>query len=297
MKCPICKNENNDEAIVCKICGFSELNVEFLNKEDAERWKETVLQQCRNIYQTLSKKVNQFDGYPLAEFDYPRRGCNVKIVDHQAPDEYFGSIVYADRYEIHIQIPGKMKALKFAFNKGMPEREIERITALGYVVIQRDQISYVADEVYKEAIEGEEDVSKFSRDKTPKAEPYRESYDAFVKRYINSRSWCFTEDVIFYNEAYQKANTYFCAYDNPPFEIVNTRVSKNGAHYRVEVCLRNVSKERRNQPIKFRYRIGTPTMNNVHDWTDTITPAPQYTTAVITFAYDGTDKPYFEIIN
>lgn len=297
MKCPICKNENNDEAVVCKICGFSELNVEFLNKEDAERWEETVLQQCRNIYQTLSKKVNQFDGYPLVNFDYPRRGCNVKIVEPQVPDEYYGTIVFADKYQIHIQIPGKMKAVKFVFNWCVREGQAERYVAEGYHIIDEKQINYVVDEIYKAEMDWQESLSKSIKDRTPKEEPYRESYDAFVRKYINSRSWRFSEDVIFYDEVHQKANTYFCAYDNPPFEIVNTHVSKIGNHYRVEVRLRNVSKERRNQPIKFRYRIGTPTMNTVRDWTDTITPAPQYTTAVIDFDYDGKDKPYFEIIN
>lgn len=295
MKCPICKNENNDEALVCKVCGFSELNVEFLNKEDAQRWEDTVLKQCRNIYHTLSRKIDKFNGYQLAEFDYPRRGCNVKIVDLTVPDEYYGTIVDKDSIGIHIQIPGKMKALKFAFYKGMSERDIERFTSNGYIFVEENQVFYLVDDIYKKALEREENLSKFLKDRIIEEEPYRVSYDAFVKKYINSGTWCFTEAAIY--EVNPSANTYFCAYDNPPFEILYTSVTKNANHYTIEVRLRNLSKERRDQPIKFRYRIGTPTMNNVHDWTDTITPAPQHTTAVITFDYDGKEKPYFEIIN
>lgn len=302
MKCPICKNECDINDKACSVCGFTELNAEFLNKEDAQHWEASVLQQCRNIYQTLSRKFNKFDGYPLAEFDYPRRGCNVKIVDPQTPDEYYGSIVYADRNEMHIQIPGKMKALKFAFMQKwmdeMDETEKDRIrSSIGYIIINKVQVSYIVDEIYKNTLAQEENISMLLKDRTPEKEPYRVSYDAFVKKNINSRAWEFTEDIIYYDEVHQKANTYFCAYDNPPFEIVNTIVSKDNNRYMIKVTLRNLSKERRNQPIKFRYRIGTPTMNTIHDWVDTITPAPQYTTAVITFEYDGKDKPYFEIIN
>ena len=146
-----------------------------------------MLQQCRNIYQTLSKKVNQFDGYPLAEFDYPRRGCNVKIVEPQVPDEYYGTIVFADKYQIHIQIPGKMKAVKFVFSWCVREGQAERYLAEGYHIIDEKQINYVADEIYKAEMDWQESLSKSIKDRTPKEEPYRESYDAFVRKYINSR--------------------------------------------------------------------------------------------------------------
>ena len=295
MKCPVCKTEQTTQ--VCENCGFSELDIEFLNKDDAQRWENSVLKQCCNIYQTLSNKNNYFENCQLAAFDYPRRGCNVKVVEPKVPDEFYGNIVYADKRQIHIRIPGKMKAIKFAFKWCINEKEIEDIASDGYYVIDKEQIFYIVDEVYKAEVDWKENLSKSLKNRNSEKEPYRGSYDAFVKKHINSMSWNFTEDVIYYNEAHQKPNTYFCAYDNPPFEIVNTQINKNDTHYTIKVMLRNLSKERRNQPLKFRYRIGTPTINNVHDWTDTITPAPQYTTAVITFDYDGKDKPYFEIIN
>ena len=42
MKCPVCKTECG-EANKCHTCGFDQLNVEFLNKEDAAQWKREIL--------------------------------------------------------------------------------------------------------------------------------------------------------------------------------------------------------------------------------------------------------------
>lgn len=191
-------------------------------------------------------------------------------------------MVGADRRTLYIKLPGKLKNITFDLNSLMEQNAIE----------------YFDDADFKRALEREKaiaDMIDFSKSR-PK-EPYRSSYDDFVRKHINSRSWCFTEDVIYYDEIHQKANTYFCAYENPPFEIFNTIVSKNENQYTVKVRLRNLSNETRNQPIRFRYRIAAPTLNTVHDWIDTVTPAPKYQTAVITFEYDGKEKPYFEIIN
>ena len=40
--CPVCRKEHIDTNI-CPICGFDQLGKEFLNKEDAEHWKNEVL--------------------------------------------------------------------------------------------------------------------------------------------------------------------------------------------------------------------------------------------------------------
>lgn len=296
MKCPVCKNECGSSDKQCKICGFSELTIAFLNKEDAEQWENSVLKQCRNVYHKLKKKIKQYDDYPLVKFDYPRRGCNVKIIEPHVPDEYYGTIVYADKTQIHLQIPGKLKAIKFAFKWSLSERQIEEIALRGYRVVDENQIFYIEDEVYKQEKDWQENLSKSLRNGIREKEPFRESYDAFVKEHINLREWCFDADVIHYHGDLSP-NTYFCAYDNPPFEVIYTNVKKDNNHYTIEVRLRNLSNETRNQPIKFRYRIAAPSMNMVYDWTDTVTPAPKYQTAVIHFEYNAIDKPYFEIIN
>lgn len=281
-KCPVCKTSNEQNAQVCKNCGFSELNIEFVNVDDAQHWENTVLKQCRNIYEKMSEKASVDEASPTLPFDKPRRGCNVRIKDFATSDVICGKIIGADRRTLYVRLPGKLKALVFDLSALMEQNAIE----------------YFNDADYQRNVDWDKALSEmidFSKSR-PK-EPFRSSYDDFVRKNINSRSWCFNEDVIYYDEIHQKANTYFCAYDNPPFEIVNTVVSKNGHQYTVKVRLRNLSNETRNKPIKFRYRIAAPTMDAVHDWTDTVTPAPKYQTAVITFEYDGKEKPYFEIIN
>lgn len=282
MKCPVCKTSNEQNAQVCKNCGFSELNIEFVNVDDAQHWENTVLKQCRNIYEKMAEKAIIDEACPTLPFDEPLCGCNVRIKDFETSDIFCGKIIGVDHRTLYLQLPGKLKALVFD------------LAAL----VEQNAIEYFDDADFKRKRERYEHFSEmFDFSKPRPKEPFRSSYDDFVRKNINSRSWCFTEDVIYLNEIHQKANTYFCAYDNPPFEIVNTVTSKNGNQYTIKVRLRNLSNETRNQPIKFRYRIGAPTMNTVHDWTDTVTPAPKYQTAVITFEYDGREKPYFEIIN
>ena len=281
-KCPVCKAKINTNTQTCENCGFSEINVEFVNVEDAQHWENTVLKQCRNIYEKMAEKAIVDEACPTLPFDKPRRGCNVRIKDFTTSDVICGKIIGADRRTLYVRLPGKLKALVFD------------LAAL----VEQNAIEYLNDDDYQRDVEWDKSSSKMVDFSKPRPkEPFRRSYDDFVRKNINSRSWCCTEDVIYYNEIHQKANTYFCAYDNPPFEIVNTVTSKNGNQYTIKVSLRNLSNETRNKPIKFRYRICSPTMDTVHDWTDTVIPAPKYQTAVITFEYDGKEKPYFEIIN
>ena len=279
-KCPVCKTSNEPSAQVCSNCGFSELNIEFVNVDDAQHWENTVLKQCRNIYEKMVTMAAIDETSPTLPFDKPRRGCNVRIKDFETSDIFCGKIIGADRRTLYVQIPGKLKSLVFD------------LAAL----VEENAIEYFNDTDYQRDVERDKSF-RIDLAKPIGKEPYRSSYDDFIRKNINSHSWCFTDDVIYYNEIHQKANTYFCAYDNPPFEIVNTVTSKNGNQYTVKVRLRNLSNETRNKPIKFRYRIAAPTLNTVHDWIDTVTPAPKYQTAVITFEYDGKEKPYFEIIN
>lgn len=279
-KCPICRTEQN--TTVCDNCGFSELNIEFINTDEAQLWENTVLQQCRNVFHKMATKAAIDNSSPMIPFDKARIGCNVRIKDYDTSDVFCGKIIGADRRNISIQISGKLKAVVF----DLPS------------LIKQDAIEYFYDADFKRKIEAVERLSEMFNFSNPLSkEPYRITYDDFISKNINSQAWCFSKDVIYYNELHQTPNTYFCAYDNPPFEIMNTIVSRVENKYTIKVTLRNLSKEIRNQPIKFRYRIVAPTMNSVHDWIDTTTPAPKYQTAIITFEYDGKEKPYFEIIN
>ena len=68
MKCPICKNECDINDKECSICGFTELNAEFLNQEEAAEWERTVLKLCRslwdahkNMYDKLLKDYKNLD--------------------------------------------------------------------------------------------------------------------------------------------------------------------------------------------------------------------------------------------
>lgn len=49
MKCPVCENECG-ESSVCRQCGFNEVGVSFLNKEDAALWYDSILIPYRNEY-------------------------------------------------------------------------------------------------------------------------------------------------------------------------------------------------------------------------------------------------------
>ena len=94
----------------------------------------------------------------------------------------------------------------------------------------------------------------------------------------------------------QYVNTYFCQYDNPPIEIFNFTAKRDGNKYEMHVGVWNLSKETRNQPIKIRYEIITRQGHNIHDYADTVTPAPKSQKLVIKFEYDGEEKPIFGII-
>lgn len=50
LKCPVCGTYNEDGANVCRECFFDELTPMFLNKEDAEVWKDEVVAPYREKY-------------------------------------------------------------------------------------------------------------------------------------------------------------------------------------------------------------------------------------------------------
>jgi hypothetical protein len=174
----------------CPCCGFSDLNKEFINIDEARIWEESVLKQCKNIYEKMS----------------------------------------------------------------------ERLLREQKIVL---------------------------------------SYDVFMKKYGKSGRWEFDDEIIHRKidlYRYHLVNTFFCEYDNPPIEIIRFIAKKEGSKYEMIVHVRNLSKETRNQPIKFRYKIITPDGYNIHDCVDSVTPAPESESFTITFEYSGDAKPVFEII-
>ena len=68
MKCPVCKSACTVTDNICKVCGFTELNVEFINMEEAQAWERSVLRPCRalwtasqSMYQTALKKYQNLE--------------------------------------------------------------------------------------------------------------------------------------------------------------------------------------------------------------------------------------------
>ena len=55
MKCPVCRNETNPNDKECTICGFTELNVEFLSVEEAESWHRAVVMPARALWNAAQK--------------------------------------------------------------------------------------------------------------------------------------------------------------------------------------------------------------------------------------------------
>ena len=57
--CPVCKNSITQKAKKCKVCDFSDLHKEFITKEDAQDWFDTVVLPYRNKWekQRLEKNI------------------------------------------------------------------------------------------------------------------------------------------------------------------------------------------------------------------------------------------------
>ncbi len=190
--CPICKNEIHNENDICQFCGYAGLNKVFANNDEAEIWEDTVVKQCRSVYERMSE------------------------------------------------------------------------------VLLREQKIIL-------------------------------SYDTFMRKIKNDSWWDFDDVIIHRRIDYyitgQYVNTYFCQYDNPPIEIMNLAGKRDDNRYEMIVSVINLSKETRNRPIKFRYKIITPDGYEIHDCEDDITPAPSQRGFYIPFEYNGKEKPIFEILD
>ena len=128
---------------------------------------------------------------------------------------------------------------------------------------------------------------------------YADAYDEFVAKNKNSVLWDFDDVIIHRKLGYgQYVNTYFCQYDNPPIEIIGFKAKKDGNKYEMRVRVRNLSNETRNQPIKIRYKIESRNdIYHIHDYVDTVTPAPKNQELIINFECEGEEKPIFTIID
>ena len=55
MKCPVCKKECKETDKVCPTCGFTELNIEFLNAEEGKQWHRAVVVPARALWNATQK--------------------------------------------------------------------------------------------------------------------------------------------------------------------------------------------------------------------------------------------------
>lgn len=75
-KCPVCKSEVHPGSKECCICGFTDLNAEFLNIEEAEIWQKQVVEPCKAIWQRSAqnkyRKMGKFEvvGTTLIKYNY-----------------------------------------------------------------------------------------------------------------------------------------------------------------------------------------------------------------------------------
>lgn len=58
MKCPICNTELTNDANICYVCDFADLHREFINVDDANDWKNSVLAHHRALWLLKNKEHN-----------------------------------------------------------------------------------------------------------------------------------------------------------------------------------------------------------------------------------------------
>ena len=54
--CPVCKNTINDDTVKCSVCNFTDLHREFISKEDAQEWLDTIVLPYREKW-TMQKSI------------------------------------------------------------------------------------------------------------------------------------------------------------------------------------------------------------------------------------------------
>lgn len=58
-KCPVCKKEHHVTETICINCGFDQLNREFINQEELQRWMEETIIPCRTVYKAMAEKLSK----------------------------------------------------------------------------------------------------------------------------------------------------------------------------------------------------------------------------------------------
>lgn len=58
--CPVCKSAINDDAVKCIVCSFTDLHREFITKEDAQEWLDSVVLPYRNQWELDKQNYKDF---------------------------------------------------------------------------------------------------------------------------------------------------------------------------------------------------------------------------------------------
>ena len=78
--CPVCKNTINENDTKCSICNFTDLHKEFITKEDAEVWFNTIILPYRNKWEEAKqKKLKKGEIIEFGKwYDYELRGIGCR---------------------------------------------------------------------------------------------------------------------------------------------------------------------------------------------------------------------------
>ena len=137
--CPVCKSAINDNAVKCNVCSFTDLHREFITKEDAQEWLDTVVLPYRIQWEELKdtfvdgynaqgydrdgydrmgydKDGYDKDGYDI--YDYDKDGYDSKGYDRQGYDKEGYDFFGFDRNGINIDGDDKCGYEKLLGNKG-----------------------------------------------------------------------------------------------------------------------------------------------------------------------------------
>lgn len=57
--CPVCKSVINDDTVKCSVCNFTDLHREFITKEDAQEWLDSVVLPYREEWNNKKKRKKE----------------------------------------------------------------------------------------------------------------------------------------------------------------------------------------------------------------------------------------------
>lgn len=102
MKCPVCKNELNENALVCSNCNFTDLAQEFISIADAKYWEQTVVLPYRMAWKTgcLHEK---------AEWIY--RELKWHVIYEAYEKERKTKIILNRRDDLYVDVPERIRTI------------------------------------------------------------------------------------------------------------------------------------------------------------------------------------------